>query len=199
MPSSIRQAFKQKTNTVIGTSSPETPTPILKSSFMSSLRGRSGSKSSKRGESESPSKRKRPIKTSDITYIFPEDMAASGSLSSGLALDEGVECDEDGRLSRPASPPLIIDKALVDQFPLPPVVHAYTSPDVRVPVQVPSFETSSSNELLPSLHPRVQQYMAEQKVLNNSLDFEFAVVIYKRGRSVEPELYSQANGSFTEP
>ncbi|KAJ3996402.1 hypothetical protein F5050DRAFT_1895048 [Lentinula boryana] len=204
MPSSIRRAFKQKTNVSEG--SPATTTTVTRSFFKTSLRGRSSSKISKTAatepESPSRSRTKRTIKTSDITYIFPDDAAILEDLSPQLEL---ADCDEDDCLSRPDSPPLIIDKALVDQFPLPPVVHAYTSPDVRIPIPSSGFEPSSllsSDEILPSPHPRVQQFMAEQKALNGLLRRQpiarsSSVTSYSRPTATAYSALFQDNGSST--
>ncbi|KAJ4483468.1 hypothetical protein J3R30DRAFT_3698283 [Lentinula aciculospora] len=198
MPSSIRRAFK---HTKVDESSP------TKSLFLPSLRGRSGSKTNKISsvELDSPSKTKRTIKTSDITYIFSEDTTNVQDFSLQPDLDDLEGCDEEGRLSRSDSPPLIIDRAFVDQFPLPPVVHAYTSPDVRIPVPSPNFGCESlegSDSLLPPPHPRVQQYMAEQKASNRSLRRQplarsSSVTSYSRPTATAYSALFQDNGSST--
>ncbi|KAJ3748691.1 hypothetical protein DFH05DRAFT_588787 [Lentinula detonsa] len=206
MTSSIRRAFKQKTNTGVSEGSPATTTTVTRSFFRTSLRGRSSSKTSKTAatepESPSRSRTKRTIKTSDITYIFPDDTAILEDLSPQLEL---ADRDEDDYLSRPDSPPLIIDKALVDQFPLPPVVHAYTSPDIRIPIPSSGFEPSSllsSDEILPSPHPRVQRFMAEQKALNDLLRRQpiarsSSVTSYSRPTATAYSALFQDNGSST--
>ncbi|KAJ3923404.1 hypothetical protein F5877DRAFT_74420 [Lentinula edodes] len=206
MSSSIRRAFRQNTNSEVYDSSSTTNSTPTKSFFGSSLRGRSGSKTNKPSGNEpgSPSRTKRTIKTSDITYIFSEDNTSLRDFSPEFGLRNLENCNED-RFSRPGSPPLMIDKALVDQFPLPPVVHAYTSPDVRVPVTSPDFEYGlrvCSDGLLPPPHPRVQQYMDEQKALNGSLRRQplvrsSSVTSYSRPTATAYSALFEDNGSST--
>ncbi|KAJ3868319.1 hypothetical protein EV359DRAFT_77795 [Lentinula novae-zelandiae] len=206
MSSSIRRAFRQNTDSEVYDTSSTTNTTPTKSFFRSSLRGRSGSKADKPSGNEpgSPSKTKRTIKTSDITYIFSDDNTSLRDFSPVFGLRNFENRNEDC-FSRPGSPPLMIDKALVDQFPLPPVVHAYTSPDVRVPVTSPDFEyglSVRSDGLLPPPHPRVQQYMDEQKALNGSLRRQplvssSSVTSYSRPTATAYSALFEDNGSST--
>ncbi|KAF9071673.1 hypothetical protein BDP27DRAFT_1418781 [Rhodocollybia butyracea] len=68
------------------------------------------------------SKSKPKIKKSDISLVLP-----SAGDAKPLSQSYSGDYREDGQFLRSDSPPLIIDKKLLDQFPMPPV-HAYALP-----------------------------------------------------------------------
>ncbi|KAK7472508.1 hypothetical protein VKT23_000623 [Stygiomarasmius scandens] len=131
--------------------------------------------------SSKSSKRERRVKPSDITVV----MDISAGNTNGLEEDDSFVADDP---VSPRTPPLLIDKDFLDNFPQPPQMHAYSASSARIPI-FPTDYGIPADDLLPPLHPKVERFMLEQRAARSS----------SVSPSRQPLSRSSSNASYCRP